>query len=158
MWRDRQVADDVWLLRFRNWARWASARGSRQGQAFSIEGHFRLKSRVDDTPTGWGDWLTTPPQYPPLPPLDSVDAVLVNRGYVHLWLVAERQAKIIKILTFRSYLRPQWQAQKLGMHWTELEEAYHRAKLMMRNQVFILEKKGYTSRTVKPVTLRGCEA
>lgn len=136
---------EAWQIRFENWRRWCRAAGYHQGHAFSIEGLYRSPQH----------WYPDPPRPEPL---DVNDAVLVNRGYVYLALVAERQAKIIKILTFRAYLRPQWQAQKLGMHWTELGDAYYRAKLMMRNQVFILEKKGYTCPTVKPVTLRVCEA
>ena len=113
---------DIFEQRFNNWRRWASARGFYQGHVFSIEGLYR-------SPQHWH------PEPPAQPAIDVPDAVLVNRAYAYLAIIAPRQARIIKILTFRAYLRPQWQAQKLGIHYLALDEAYYRAKRALANQL-----------------------
>lgn len=116
--------------RFENWVRWCCSKGLYQGHAFSIEGQYR-------SPQHW--W----PEGPRPPSIDTVDAVLLNRAYNRLSMLAPKQGRIIKLLTFKSYLRPQWQAQKLGIHYLDLEKALYRAKLMMRNQLDFLEKGVY---------------
>ena len=118
------------LLRFENWRRWCVARGLHQGHAYSIEGRYR-------SPQHWN-----PPEPKPQM-IDDNDALMVNRAYTRLAQIAESQAKIIKILTFRVHLRPQWQAQKLGIHYLVLDEAYYRAKLALKNNVAFLEKVAY---------------
>lgn len=143
--------------RLTNWKRWCLARGLHQGQANSLEGAYRCPCRPDDTPTGWDDWLVTPPQII-REPLDRPDAVLVNRGYTMLALFTARQARIIKIMTFRSHWRPQWMAQKIGIHYLELDAAYANAKRMLFDQVALIESSVYKGATVQAVQLRVCEA
>jgi len=60
-----------------NWARWVRVRQT-QGHCASIEYRYRSKLRPDETPTGWGDWLTASP-IPPLPPVDTLQALTVER-------------------------------------------------------------------------------
>ena len=60
-----------------NWARWVRVRQV-QGHCASIEHRYRMKSRADSTPTGWGDWLITPPSRPALP-VDALSALAVER-------------------------------------------------------------------------------
>lgn len=104
--------------RFENWRRWCFANGRHVGRAGSAEGGWR-------SPQHWY------PEDPRPPAIDVPDAVLVNQAFTSLALLAPRQARIIKIITFRPYLRPQYQAQKLGIHYLQLGEAYHRAKLAL---------------------------
>jgi len=124
--------------RFQNWVRWCSVRGVYQGHAFSIEGLYR-------SPQHWH------PEDPRPPEIDRPDAVMVNRAYTRLAILTPRQARIIKFLTFRAYLRPQWQAQKLGIHYLELDEAYYRAKLMLEHQLARVEGLVYKGVTAHPV-------
>jgi hypothetical protein len=121
---------EQFLLRFENWRRWASTRGLYRGHVFSIEGRYA-------SPQHWY------PEPPAPAAIDVPDAVLVNRAYTYLAIIAPRQARVIKILTFRAYLRPQWQAQKLGIHYLELEEAHYRAKRALANQLDFVEKQAY---------------
>jgi hypothetical protein len=121
--------------RFANWVRWCIAKGLPQGHALSLEGQYR-------SPQHW--W----PEGPRPPSIDLVDAVMVNRAYSRLMFLAPKQARVIKLLTFKPYLRPQWQAQKLGIHYLDLGEAYYQAKLMLRNQLDFLEKKVYKEEVV----------
>jgi len=156
---------EQFLLRLDNWTRWCAGRGlyhraapvslagevmSSEGRALSLEGNYRCESRPDDTPTGWGDWLSSAPVQP-RPAIDIPDAVLVNRAYVRLATLTARQARIIRIMTFKAHWRPQWQAQKLGIHYLELPSAYYRARLMLAHQLEILDKQAHYARTVKPV-------
>lgn len=156
---------DEFRNRFVNWVRWCRGRDgahrvafvsvdgdlvSSEGRALSIEGDFREKRRVDDTPTGYGDWLESAPVQIRAA-VNVPDAVLVNRAYLRLAMHADRQARIIRILTFKNHWRPKWQAQKLGIHYLELGEAYYRACLMLSNQVDFLEKQAHSAPTVKPV-------
>ena len=122
--------DDDFPERFENWRRWCIAKGLHQGHAMSIEGRYR-------SPQHWD------PPNPKPPEIDLLDAVLVNRAYTMLAQIAESQAKIIKILTFREYWRPQWQAQKLGIHYLRLDEAYRWAKIAFQNQLAFIEKGNY---------------
>jgi hypothetical protein len=109
--------------RFENWRRWADQKGLYQGRAGSAEGAYR-------SPQIWD------PPGPRPPMIDVVDAIVVNRAYIQLRLIAERQARVIQILVFRGkHWRPQWQAQKLGIHHTKLEEALSHAKQMLENQL-----------------------
>lgn len=108
--------------RFENWRRWCVQKGLYQGRAGSIEGAYR-------SPQHWD-----PPEPRP-PSIDVVDALEVNRAYTRLAQIAPSQANIIKVVVFRQHWRPQWQAQKLGIHHTLLEEALARAKKMLGNQL-----------------------
>jgi len=74
-----------------NWARWLRSGRGASASCFSIEGRYRRKSRADDTPTGWGDWLVTPPGHVP-PPIDELAALEVERTMRHL---PRRQRKAI---------------------------------------------------------------
>jgi hypothetical protein len=109
--------------RFENWRRWADQRGLYQGHAGSIEGRYR-------SPQHWD------PPDPRPPSINLPDAILVNRAYMHLAQIAPKPARVIQILVFKGKnWRPQWQAQKLGIHHTGLEEALTRAKQMLENQL-----------------------
>lgn len=108
--------------RFDNWRRWCLQKGLHQGRTGSIEGFYR-------SPQCWD-----PPEPRP-PAIDLPDAIMVNRAYMYLAQLAPKQANIIKILTFRPHWRPQWQAQKLGIHYTRLDEALDAAKIMLKNQL-----------------------
>jgi hypothetical protein len=63
------------------WGRWVRLR-PRQGHCFSIEHRYKLR-RLDDTPYGWGSWLSTPPT-PPLPAVDALAALEVERTMRHI--------------------------------------------------------------------------
>lgn len=65
-----------------NWGRWARLRQT-QGHCASIEWRYRSKMRPDETPTGWGDWLTSSP-LPPMPALDSLQALAVEGCMRHM--------------------------------------------------------------------------
>jgi hypothetical protein len=118
----RMAPPDAFSARFANWARWCVQKGLYRGRAGSVEGAYR-------SPQHWD-----PPEPRP-PTIDVLDAILVNRAYVRLAVLAPKQAQIIKVLVFRPHFRPQWQAQKLGIHYTELDEALSRAKRMLCNQL-----------------------
>lgn len=68
--------------RLREWGRWVRVR-PQQGHCFSIEHLYRRNIREGDTPTGWVDWLTTPPQVPSNPPR-AFAALQVERTMRHL--------------------------------------------------------------------------
>lgn len=65
-----------------NWSRWVRVRQV-QGHCFSIEHRYLPRFRPDNTPTGWGDWLSTPP-LPPLPLIDTQQALAVERVMRHI--------------------------------------------------------------------------
>jgi hypothetical protein len=71
-------ADTDIVARLEEWGRWARTRPHYQ-RCYSIEGRYRRKSRADDTPTGWGDWLITPPGRVPLPKVNELAALEVER-------------------------------------------------------------------------------
>lgn len=122
---DMSVRPEIeFTARFENWRRWCNQKGLYQGRTGSIEGAYR-------SPQHWD-----PPEPRPAE-INVPDAVLVNRAYTRLALLAPKQASIIKVLVFRPYWRPQWQGQKLGIHWRLLDEALERAKKMLRNQLEI---------------------
>lgn len=118
------IEDAVFATRFSNWVRWCNQKGLYQGRCGSIEGAYR-------SPQHWD-----PPEPRPQP-IDELDAVLVNRAFTHLAQLSPRNANVIKIVVFRPYWRPQWQAQKLGIHWQKLGEALAQAKKMLGNQLKI---------------------
>lgn len=64
-----------WLT---NWGRWAADRYRSQHCA-SMEHRYRRKSRPDELPTGWGDWLTAPPAAAPRPGIDVLAAIEVQK-------------------------------------------------------------------------------
>ena len=101
--------------------------GKFQAKAGSAEGNYH-------SPQVWDD-RNPRPQW--LIELDVPDAVEVNRAYIQL---GERTRRVIKILWFRTHWRPQWQAQKLGCHHTELGELGHKARLMLRNRLDFIQK------------------
>jgi hypothetical protein len=116
--------DLLWEARWQNWIRWCNQKGMYQGRVGSLEGAYR-------SPQIWH-----PPEPRP-PTIDLVDAVLVNKAYTRLALLAPKSARIIKILVFRPYWRPQYQGQKLGIHYTRLDEALNKSKQMLQNQLRI---------------------
>jgi hypothetical protein len=69
------------------------------------------------------------------------DAVMVNRAFVALTEASPRMARVIKVIWFKTHLRPQKQAQEIGCHWKELGEIGYRAKRMLENRLRFIEKK-----------------
>lgn len=61
-----------------NWGRWARDRYHRQHCA-SIEHRYTRKARLDETPTGWGDWEDSAPPPPPQAPIDVLAAIRVQK-------------------------------------------------------------------------------
>lgn len=116
----REPRADPFELRWQNWVRWCNQKGLHQGRVGSLEGAYR-------SPQIWH-----PPEPRP-PTIDVVDAILVNRAYTKLAQDAHSAARIIKILVFRPYWRPQYQAQKLGIHYTTLDDALIKSKQMLCN-------------------------
>jgi len=113
---------DNWEQRWENWTRWCKQKGLHQGRTGSVEGAYR-------SPQHWD-----PPEPRPKV-IDVLDAIQVNRGYTQLALIAPKTAKVIQILVFHPYLRPQRQAQMLGTHYLKLDALLNRAKVMLRNQL-----------------------
>lgn len=130
---------EEFFYRYRNWVRWCLTKGQRQGHVFSLEGNYR-------SPQNWY------PEPPRPAAIDVPDAVLFNRAFTRLAELSPRHARVIKILTFRAYLRPEWQAQKLGIHHLELADAHYRAQCALFNQVSFLQKSRYhLPRYLKPL-------
>jgi hypothetical protein len=103
------VEADDFALRFENWRRWCIQKGFHRGHCGSVEGAYR-------SPQHWD-----PPEPRPAS-IDLLDAVVVNRAYTRLALIAP-------------YLRPTRQAQILGTHYLRLDELLHTAKQMLSNQL-----------------------
>lgn len=125
--------------RFKNWVRWCWEWNIHYGKVGSAEGNYR-------SPQIW--------EMPgPRPvPTDHLDAYLLNQAFVEL---DEQTRRTIKILVFRPHLRPQWQAQKIGCHYTMLEERLKAAKLLMAQQVGFMETRltsDYHIPTIRPIT------
>jgi len=59
-----------------HWGKWLKEHHP-PGHCLSIEHRYRLK-RLDDTPYGWGEWTTTPPKPPAMPPQEWM-ALIVER-------------------------------------------------------------------------------
>jgi hypothetical protein len=112
---------DEFERRWANWVRWCNSKGFYQGRTGSLEGAYR-------SPQCWNEELPKPP------PIDLLDAVVMNRAYVRLWTSSEKAAKTIQYLVFRHpNMRPTGQAQLLGVHYMRLEQELQKAKRMMRN-------------------------
>lgn len=122
------LLDTEWERRFSNWLAWCRMRGLHQGHAGSVEGRYRSPQHWDPV-NPKPDWLLM---------MNENDAVLLNRAYSQL---GDYWRRVIKILWFRASWRPQWQAQKLCVHHTELGDLGFRARLMMRNRLRYLESK-----------------
>lgn len=122
------LLDTEFEARFRNWLAWCRMKGLHQGHAGSVEGRYRSPQHWDPV-NPKPDWLLM---------MNENDAVMVNRAYSQL---GEWWRRAIKILWFKAHLRPQWQAQKLGVHYTELGDLGFRARLMLRNRLAWLESK-----------------
>jgi hypothetical protein len=121
--RVQPLTVDLFERRFSNWVKWCNRKGLHQGRTGSAEGNWR-------SPQIW---------HPPEPRpevLNEPDALLFNSAY---WQLGERVRQVIKILVFRPHLRPQWQAQKLGVHYLKLDEELAWAKTMMKNRVSMIE-------------------
>lgn len=122
------LSDTEFEVRFKNWLSWCRMKGLHQGHAGSVEGKYRSPQHWDPV-NPKPEWLLT---------MNEPDAVLLNRAYSQL---GEYTRRAIKILWFRSYWRPQYQAQKLGVHHTELGDLGYRVKRMMENRLKYLERK-----------------
>jgi hypothetical protein len=108
--------------RFENWRRWCIQKGLHRGRAGSVEGAYR-------SPQHWD-----PPEPRPAE-IDVLDAILVNRAYTRLALLSPRSAKVIQVVVFMPYLRPQRQAQILGTHYLRLDAELDKCKQMLKNQL-----------------------
>jgi hypothetical protein len=113
-------ADETFEGRFKNWIQWCIRKGLHQGRTGSAEGNWR-------SPQIWH-----PPE--PRPPvLDDLDAVAVNRAFSQLAQNSPTYANVIKVLVFKPWMRPQAQAQVLGVHYMRLDQELHKAKKMLSN-------------------------
>lgn len=121
--------------RFRNWLRWAKSTGRFIQKAGSAEGNYR-------SPQCWE------PEDPRGEPVDLLDAALLDKVYLGL---PDRVRKIIKILHFRDRWRPQWQAQKLGVHYLKLEELNREALSIFESKLDSYSEKAYLRVTAKPL-------
>ena len=110
--------------RFKNWVRWANQTGYHQARVASAEGAYR-------SPQCWDE------KEPPLPQCNILDAWLLNSAYLYS---PSKVRRTIKILVFRPHWRAEWQAQKLGVHHTELSEALFQAKKAMSFTLDMLEQ------------------
>ena len=117
------MLDTLFLYRFDHWLRWCLSKGHYQSRCGSLEGLWR-------SPQCWDERLPRPP------PIDLLAAILVNRGYIG---IADIHRRTIKYLYFRNW-RPQWIAQKLGCHHTQLGDYRHRARLALANRIAFLDK------------------
>jgi len=113
--------------RFSNWVHWCLMKGMYQAKAGSAEGNYR-SGQVWEERLPKPEWLTE---------LDIPDAVLVNRAYGQL---GDTTRRTIKVLWFRHHWKPQWQAQKLGCHYTELAEKGFLARKMLENRLDFIER------------------
>ena len=111
-----------------NWARWLHSGRGGGGTCFSIEGRYRRKTRADDTPTGWGDWLSTPPGHV-LPPIDELAALRVERTMRHL-PVKHRKALTLHFLHRVPERRI---CQRLGLRYVDWDGFLHDAMNMVEN-------------------------
>ena len=106
--------------RFDNWVRWCKSKGTQTGRCFSAEGAYR-------SPQIWHAPGPRPAD------IDVPDAVAVNRAFVRMATQTPTYANVIKVLVFKSWMRPTLQAQILGTHWTRLDGELGRAKKMLKN-------------------------
>lgn len=124
--------------RFKNWVRWCKAKGFHRSRVGSAEGNYR-SGQV---------WEATEPRGEPF---DELDALMVNRAFSEL---GGQVRRAIKVIYFREYWRPQWQAQKLGIRMVDLPRVGYEARIMLLNRVEFLERKRKILSTVKPVLSR----
>lgn len=122
------VKRDLFEDRFANWVRWCLRDDVHYEHVGSAEGHWR-------SPQVWD-----PPGPRPIE-IDEPDAIRVNRAYVYLRTKAPQAAAVIKIIRFTRG-RPQWKAQQLGIHHTQLEAEYDRSKKMLANVLKLQDSKG----------------
>lgn len=111
-----------------NWSRWIRSREHSHAQCYSIEGRFRRKSRADDTPTGYGDWLTTPPTQI-MPPVDIIAAAAVDR-------IMHRVPKRPRVAIFLHYVHHmprQIICRRLAIRFNEWTAFMDSARLMVEN-------------------------
>lgn len=127
--------------RFSNWVAWCKYRGLHQDRAKSIEGAYR-SPQIWDARNAKPDWLLN---------MDIPDAIMVNRAYSQL---GERIRRVIKVIWFKPHWRPQWQAQKLGCHFTQLGELADHAKCVMKNRLDFLERRNSITVKVSVTTVK----
>jgi hypothetical protein len=113
---------DAFESRFTNWVMWCARKGLHQARAGSAEGAWR-------SPQIWH-----PPE--PRPPvINDPDAVVVNRAYTQLAILAPSYARALQVLVFMPWLKPQRQAQILGTHYLRLDALLEKSKQMLKNQL-----------------------
>ena len=110
-----------------SWGRWLWTHYP-QGHCRSIEHRFRLKPRGDDTPNGWGDWLTTPPPQTPIP-IEEGKALIVECQM--RWLPELHR----DLLALKYYRRgtSQWIARKLRIKPHEFGDKLYAARQNVLN-------------------------
>jgi DNA-directed RNA polymerase specialized sigma24 family protein len=120
----------------KNWARWVRVH-QRQGRCGSIEHRYKLR-RGDDTPYGWGAWLTTPPQVM-LPQLDALAALEVEKTMRRL------PRKHRQALKYEYVYRLPWKmsCKRLGLGYDRWGEHLSRAQQMVVN---LLQRHGKHAR------------
>lgn len=132
------MAEPVELLdgfedRFRNWRAWCLSRGFYRRQTGSIEGDYS-GPQGNGHPSGWGDWdQAAPPITQARVVVNVPDAMDVQRAYVRLWQQSERYARVIQVLVFQDWIKPQRQAQILATHYLRLPAELVKAKKMLAN-------------------------
>ena len=114
--------------RFKNWVRWCKARGMHKGRVGSAEGGFR-SPRV-------GELEPRPPA------IDVVDAQVVNKAFAE---IPGNYRRVIKVIYFREHWRPQWMAQKLGCHMTELPKLGYDARMVLKGRIDFIESRTHNS-------------
>ena len=117
--------------RFQNWIRWCQMKGLYQSRTGSAEGNYR-------SPQVWDDRLPKPEW---LLRLNEPDAIVVNRAYVALRVIAPSQARAIKVCYFKPFWKPSWQAQSLQCNVRELAERAYLAKRALSNVLTSIESK-----------------
>lgn len=126
---------DEFYPRFQGWVRWCRSIGRYHSKTGSIEGYYR-SPQIWDIVEPKGESV------------DLLDAFLLNKVYS---LLPERPRRIIKILHFRTHWKPQWQAQKLGCHYLNLNELNNYALIAFSHKLDDVENKVDTSRHGFPV-------
>ena len=129
--------------KLQNWGRWVRTRPV-QGHCASIEHRYRSKLRPDETPTGWGDWLTASPM-PPMPPIDELSALAVERVMRHVPKGHRAALKLHYVLRMPYKLA----CKRLHLGYDRWERFVYDAQLMVANRLHQQEKKSICLQTIR---------